>query len=453
MRLLRTGPYEPGCEKFELIEKFDSDIPKYAILSHTWGDGEVTYEHVRAPTAFERSLDSNGSGPTYENVRDQSVRECKAYSKVVAAMRQAASDEYEYIWIDTCCIDKSSSAELSEAINSMYKWYERAEVCYAILDGVPGPDAADFETEFKTSRWFTRGWTLQELLAPRHVVFFGRPLTGPWIMLGDRASLCGLISTTTAIAEEDLDSRYCQSCTVAQKMSWAAKRNTTREEDVAYCLMGLFSVNMPLLYGEGPRAFMRLQEEIMKISDDQSIFAWTSTDNQSIFAWTSPETEDAAEPSPDNVFENINDPDVKAAMGSVLDSTRTPRFPEWIGNGLLATSPKAFSHVGKIMSKGPPPDYATSYTMTNRGLCISLSLTRLRLFGTRDRKVFAANLGCGVEIERHQYLQVGIYLQPTRRLPIETYRNQFDRVRCDKLIWGVPESNSLTEIFVQQRRI
>jgi hypothetical protein len=444
MRLLRTGFYEPGCEKFELIEKFGAQIPKYAILSHTWGDDEVTYEHVRGPTAFERKLYSNDSGTTYENIRDQNVRERKAYSKVVGAMRQAASDGHEYIWIDTCCIDKSSSAELSEAINSMYAWYQKAEVCYAFLNDVAGPDAADFEVNFKSSRWFTRGWTLQELLAPEQVVFFGRPLTGPWIMLGDRTSLCGLISTSTAIAEEDLidSAMYCQSCTVAQKMSWAAKRNTTREEDVAYCLLGLFSVNMPLLYGEGPRAFMRLQEEIMKISDDQSIFAWAS-----------PEADDAAESSPDNIFEDLDDPSVKAAMESVVDFTFKPGSRNWYGHGLLATSPKAFSHVRKILSKGPPPDRATPYQMTNRGLRISLSLTPLRRPGTPHHKVFAASLGCAVEFERHRYLTVGIYLQPRHGLLSERNRNQYDRVRCDKLIWVVPENKKLTEIFVQQRRI
>jgi hypothetical protein len=231
-------------------------------------------------------------------------------------MRQAAHDGHEYIWIYTCCIDKSSSAELSEAINSMYAWYQKAEICYAVLDDVPGPDAADFEAEFKASRWFTRGWTLQELLAPRNVVFFGRPLTGPSIMLGDRTSLCGLISTSTAIAEEDLiGSAYCQYCTVAQKMSWASKRETTREEDIAYSLMGLFSVNMPLLYGEGARAFMRLQEEITNISDDQSIFAWVS-----------PGTEDGAGQFPDNIFERVDDPVIETPWGLVLDSTDTPRL-------------------------------------------------------------------------------------------------------------------------------
>jgi hypothetical protein len=258
MRLLRTGPYEPGCEKFELIEKFGSQIPKYAISSHTWGDDEVTYEHIRGPTALERRLLSNDSEATYENMRGQNVRECKAYSKVVGAVRQAASDGHEYIWIDTCCIDKSSSAELSEAINSMYAWYQKAEVCYAFLKDVAGPDAANFEVNFKASRWFTRGWTLQELLAPQHVVFFGTLPAGFWIMLGDRVSLRSLISTHTRISTKFLiDSKELDDANIAQKMSWAAGCETTREEDLACCLLGLFSVNMPLLYGEGSRAFMR----------------------------------------------------------------------------------------------------------------------------------------------------------------------------------------------------
>lgn len=443
MRLLRTGPYEPGCEKFELIEKFGSQIPKYAILSHTWGDDEVTYEHVRSPTAFERRLLGNDSDATYERIRDQNVRECKAYSKVVGAMRQAASDGHEYVWIDTCCIDKSSSAELSEAINSMYAWYERAEVCFAVLDGVPGPDAANFEAEFKGSRWFTRGWTLQELLAPEHVVFFGRPSVGPWIMLGDRKSLRFLISTCTTIAEEYLwDTYYFPVSTVVQKMSWAAERETTREEDVAYCLLGLFSVNMPLLYGEGARAFMRLQEEIMKVSDDQSIFAWAS-----------PDTEDAAEPFSDNIFENINDVDVEAAMQSASDPAHTPRFRKRHGHGLLATSPKAFKHAGKIVLATMPSGKATPFQMTNQGLRISLSLVSLPLFGTRDREIFAADLQCAVEIERRRYSLLGIYLQPTRRYSGEPGLNQYDRVRCDKLIWDVPGNKKLTEVFVKQSRV
>lgn len=262
-------------------------------------------------------------------------------------------------------------------------------------------------------------------------------------MLGDRTSLKAMISTCTAIDEEYLvESLYCQTCTVAQKMSWAAQRETTREEDVAYCLLGLFSVNMPLLYGEGPRAFMRLQEEIMKISDDHSIFALTSHEIQGV-----------AEPFSDITFENLDDPNIEAALRSFLLPTYRSRSLDWIGHGLLATSPKAFSNVGKVSLRMPQSGRATSYQMTNRGLRISLSLTRLRPFGTRNREIYAADLQCAVEFEQHRYLPLGIYLQPIGHMPSEMNRNEYERVRCNKLIWGVPGAKKLTEIFVQQRRV
>jgi hypothetical protein len=207
MRLLRTGPYEPGHEKLELIEEFSQDIPRYAILSHTWGRDEVTFEHVRNGTAHKH----------------------EAYGKVISAMKQAALDGHDYIWIDSCCIDKTSSAELSEAINSMYSWYQKAEACYAILEDVPNADAVELETKFVSSRWFTRGWTLQELLAPSRVIFFGRQPTGLWVYIGNRKSLSSLISTSTTIAKEYLggaSSDAIHEASIAQKMSWAARRQT-----------------------------------------------------------------------------------------------------------------------------------------------------------------------------------------------------------------------------------
>lgn len=448
MRLLRTGPYEPGCEKFELIEKFGSQIPKYAILSHTWGDDEVTYEHVRAPTAFERRL-SNNDDATYEHFRDRNLRKCKAYSKVVGAMRQAASEEHEYIWIDTCCIDKSSSAELSEAINSMYSWYQRAEVCYAILDDVPGPDAADFEVEFKASRWFTRGWTLQELLAPKRVVFFGRLATGPWVMLGDRRSLRYLISRCARISSkflsdpEELDHA---SANIAQKMSWAAGRETTREEDLAYCLLGLFSVNMPLLYGEGPRAFMRLQEEIMKISDDRTIFAWMHCPSKDAL---------------DCGFEEC------ISYGRLHNSEL--RRVEFIGlkqepmlfwadnsHGLLADSPKAFRNSGGVGRWSKSFTKQLPYHMTNRGLSISLPLKPMSEDASRN--LYIADIGCCLlstpndEDESEEEVPIYVYLK--RKGPPGV--DQHARIRCEKLAFIAEEdtltaeSGELTGIFVRQ---
>lgn len=253
MRLLKAEPYRRGHEKLELIEEFGQAIPEYAILSHTWENDEVTYQHV-----------INGTAQKHD-----------AYPKVLSAIRQAVSDGLRYLWVDSCCIDKSSSAELSEALNSMYAWYQQARKCYAILEDVPEKTSPNFRSSFMSSRWFTRGWTLQELLAPDNVYFFGRDPLGNWTPIGDRITLQDLISVTTTIDVHYLVGRLnVHQASVARRMSWAAKRRTKREEDIAYCLLGLFQVNMAMLYGEGPKAFLRLQQEIMKQSDDQSIFAW-----------------------------------------------------------------------------------------------------------------------------------------------------------------------------------
>jgi len=173
---------------------------------------------------------------------------------------------------DTCCINKSSSAELSEAINSMFAWYRRAKVCYAYLSDIEARE------DLGKSQWFKRGWTLQELLAPVHVVFYGG---AAWTFLGTKASLKEEIWTATGIPvhflheehEED-GRRDIQTASIAERMFWASSRETTRREDLAYCLLGMFDVNMPLIYGEGDKAFIRLQEEIMRESTDQSLFAW-----------------------------------------------------------------------------------------------------------------------------------------------------------------------------------
>jgi hypothetical protein len=173
-------------------------------------------------------------------------------------------------WIDTCCIDKSSSAELSEAINSMFKWYNDAEVCYAFLSDVNADeDPNAWPSSFRNSRWFTRGWTLQELIAPGVVYFYG----AGWKQIGSRDTLLNLVVEITKISPAYFTTGDLSQFSAAQKMSWAANRNTTRLEDEAYCLLGLFDINMPLLYGEGKRAFQRLQEEILRQSEDDSLFS------------------------------------------------------------------------------------------------------------------------------------------------------------------------------------
>lgn len=191
----------------------------------------------------------------------------EGFVKVQHFCKRCALDGLPFAWMDTCCIDKSSSAELSEAINSMYKWYQNAARCYAYIHDY------DIDTEhskLSKSLWFKRGWTLQELIAPSDVHFYDRT----WLFIGTKQSFSSDLAATTKIPQDVLLGQDIRDYSVAQRMSWAAERKTTRVEDQAYSLMGLFSVNMPMLYGEGDKAFIRLQEEIMRYSSDHSIFAW-----------------------------------------------------------------------------------------------------------------------------------------------------------------------------------
>jgi hypothetical protein len=194
----------------------------------------------------------------------------------------------EWGWIDICCIDKRSSAELSEAINSMFKWYHNATVCYVFLADVD-PTLSEDARKLRDSDWFNRGWTLQELLAPWQAVF----CNSSWEVVGYKCThqdggrpMLGCENSNGPPLDEDIanitgiDVRYLKGplcmfeASVACRMSWAAHRKTSRVEDIAYCLLGIFDVNIPLLYGEGGKAFFRLQEEILRTSNDQSIFAW-----------------------------------------------------------------------------------------------------------------------------------------------------------------------------------
>ena len=166
----------------------------------------------------------------------------------------AVADGFDYIWIDTCCIDKTSSAELSEALNSMYRWYQEAEECYAYLADVPHNSinrATGVTGPSWKSRWFTRGWTLQELIAPLSVIF----LNSEWQEIGTKSNLQRDISEITGIPSSFLLGDDLRHASIAQRMSWASKRETTRIEDLAYYLMGLFGIYMPMLYGEGERAY------------------------------------------------------------------------------------------------------------------------------------------------------------------------------------------------------
>ncbi|KAE9582617.1 Vegetative incompatibility protein HET-E-1 [Colletotrichum fructicola] len=274
------------------VVEFNNDaIPPYAILSHTWGEEEITYQDLNPQLdQIYSQIKTMGSLLKAKNGYQFSsqVKTKKGFLKVEQAAKRALSDRYDHIWIDTCCIDKSSSAELSEAINSMYQWYQGADICYAFLSDVSTRNngRAWQEAMIRKSRWFTRGWTLQELIVPGNMKFY----SAEWDFLGSKVghqlnassnNLVGpdILGEITGIDERVLDgSLGPQDLSVATRMSWAALRKTTRVEDLAYCLLGVFSVNMPLLYGEGSRAFVRLQEAIMRETDDQSIFAWTKAD-------------------------------------------------------------------------------------------------------------------------------------------------------------------------------
>ena len=230
---------------------YEPNIPPYAILSHTWGDDEVDFQ----------------------DFQDERTARLKAgWIKIKMTCLNALRDGLGYAWVDTCCIDKSSSAELSEAINSMFFWYRQADKCYVFLsDFEPGCRPDD---QLPRCRWFRRGWTLQELLAPRIVQFYDKI----WAEIGSKTQFCHIISTVTSIPKEAiLDETPLAHYSVSQKMSWAASRVTTRIEDTAYSLMGIFDVSMPLLYGERHRAFFRLQEEIAKNTLDMTLLAWEPT--------------------------------------------------------------------------------------------------------------------------------------------------------------------------------
>ncbi|KAI6003308.1 heterokaryon incompatibility protein-domain-containing protein [Pisolithus orientalis] len=261
----RDKGIQQAGHKPDIMKELDDNTTSYAILSHRWG-AEVSYEEMIGLMEME------------EQQREE-IRQRYGYQKIIKSCEQVTKDGYKWLWVDTCCIDKRSSSELSEAINSMCRWYRNAQVCYAHLNDV---DASVFPTERNNNKfgesngwpeWFMRGWTLQELIAPKQVAFFNKD----WAQIGSKQRFAPTLQNITGIPCEVLrDGLAAKRLSVAQIMSWAADRKTTRVEDQAYSLMGLFGVNMPMLYGEGEKAFQRLQLEIIRVSNDHSIFAWYS---------------------------------------------------------------------------------------------------------------------------------------------------------------------------------
>lgn len=307
------------CETLKLREFNEIDVPEYVILSHTWGSEEVSFQEMTSP------------GKGLHGAKE-------GFHKIALFASVAARHDFKYIWVDTCCIRKDSSSELSEAINSMYTWYKNARRCYVYLDDVD----SDSTEELKKCRWLDRGWTLQELIAPEDVFFYNKHGE----MLFAKEHRLGELSSLTGISQEVLLTCDPSLASIASRMRWAARRVTTRPEDMAYCLLGIFDVNMPMLYGEGRhKAFIRLQEEVMKRSDDQSLFLWRKKEQS---------------------------------------------YPTYLG--LLAPSPREFVDSPDVVLTGDLFE-DRPYSSTNKGISIRLDLIPYRP-NTSEPDVYIALLNC-----------------------------------------------------------
>ncbi|KAI0199480.1 hypothetical protein F4808DRAFT_461801 [Astrocystis sublimbata] len=354
MRLLKTDDLDAP----EFVEFFEESVPKYAILSHTWGKEEVTLQEFQG---LEQRLPTI---PTDVTTTATTIKAKKGFLKIRKAATLAAEHGYRFIWVDTCCIDKTSSAELSEAINSMFQWYKRASICYAYLE--------DVKRSTKTDDW-ARPFHSE---CQHNIIFYNQD----WVSFG-RKSNNGVrfsLSHITGIDAGVLAGTVQPSeISIAGRMKWASRRETTRLEDIAYCLMGIFDVNMPLLYGEGVRAFIRLQEEILRDSNDHSIFTWKTTEQK----------------------------------------------PDDHHSGLLARSPRDFAEATKYRPMPPLISQGSiTCSITNQGLRISLFLLPARdRKGARIPDEYDAVLDCAV---RHRH---GDYQSPVIRMR-RLYGDQFARI-------------------------
>jgi hypothetical protein len=284
-------------------EKRDGEIKEmltkktsYAILSHRWLSKELTFQDM---VSMKKECIGGGAEDRIKKWRDYMLRHVKdakeAVDKVFQFCKLACQEEYhcEYVWFDTGCINKESSAELEESIRSMFKWYQGSEICIAYLRETTSAFT------MRKDPWFTRGWTLQELLAPKKIKIFGRQIpdktddktvqseveffSQSWLPLtaepNDKIQipLWKIIAEITRIPEVELLNFEPGTINVRERMVWASKRKTTRIEDMAYCLIGIFNIPLSIAYGEGQMAFHRLQVEIVQRSHDRGLFAWSGS--------------------------------------------------------------------------------------------------------------------------------------------------------------------------------
>lgn len=244
MRLLTRGPKGKLC-----FAKASRGPVRYAILSHTWLDNknqEVKFKDFRG-------------------YRSRLKRKAAGYEKVAFTMKQAEKDNLQYCWVDTCCINRKDSAEYAAALKSMFDWYRQSEICYVLLSDVSTSKSATkkkkLEDQIRDSRWFTRGWTLQELVAPKTVKFFSSDKK----YLGDKIGLIDLISKITKIPQEVLrEPDRLKEIGIAKKFYWSAGRQTFAPEDKAYCLLGILGVDIEIIPGQEATAFARVLDAIYR---------------------------------------------------------------------------------------------------------------------------------------------------------------------------------------------
>ena len=255
-------PVEKDYNDHALMEQ------RYAILSHRWQGDEISFKDM-------------------EKLTNSKLQTCSG-RKVVGTCEVAQKENLKWVWIDSCCIGNNVNAR-GRAINLMYRWYRCSQTCYTYLHDVTKDSFPRKANEPANSEWFSRGWTLQELIAPRVLEFFDQS----WQPIGNRRDHAATLSKITRVPQILLDQTdgpgasrtLTDTFGVAQIMSWAADRETRMPEDRAYSLVGLFGVSLPALYGiGGQEAFQILQDTIIKQYRDQSILSWSGQANGNVLA-------------------------------------------------------------------------------------------------------------------------------------------------------------------------
>ncbi|KAK7894649.1 hypothetical protein LTR67_005388 [Exophiala xenobiotica] len=416
MRLINTNTGE-----FESF--WDTQRPQYGILSHTWGDEEVSYLDYLFITS---NLPGTSAGLVHALLKPPRA-DSEGIRKIQNCCKLARSRGVDWVWVDTCCIDQSSSAEISEAINSMWAWYRDATECYVYLGDVsvrPQRDVAadDFDEasreQFRSARWFGRGWTLQELLAPTKELF----CNNRWEVIAEKSVIGEELSKITKIPLVFLDGTVSPSdnklCSIAMRMSWVSRRQTTRIEDMAYCMLGLFDVHMPLIYGEGRKAFMRLQLEILKKSDDDSIYAWKAPLDRSGLLATWPTAFAESDNIIQIVFPDDPTPWIPPMMTSIglemrgryeRDDPYQTSVDVRHGVHTIHTSISTGGRVSLVMYCGPKKEWQppTTHSSKDKDLVVALVLDLRRIGSTWQR----------VNCRKLQFTQY-IMAKPTR---VEAY--------------------------------